>query len=342
MKMPPEWTRHDRTWMAWPGPGYLFGTSEADADEARATWAAVANATVDFEPVTILVPTSELAHAKRALSGRVEIVEAELNDAWMRDIGPTFAFDGDELVAINWVFNGWGAQEWATWDKDARIGRRVAELAGVRVVDSPLVNEGGGIHVNGEGQVLATRTVQLDQGRNPGWSPERVEAEFAEKLGAEQTIWLPRGLTRDSEEFGTRGHVDIVASYTPDGRVLVHEQRDPAHPDFEVSKEIIASLPRSFEAAGTPREILRVPAPKELRDAEGWVDYSYINHLVANDAVIACGFADPNDAEAFEVLADAYPGREIVAIDARPIFARGGGIHCITQQQPALVTEAAR
>jgi agmatine deiminase len=186
MKMPPEWTRHDRTWMAWPGPGYLFGTSEADADEARATWAAVANATVDFEPVTILVPTSELAHAKRALSGRVEIVEAELNDAWMRDIGPTFAFDGDELVAINWVFNGWGAQEWATWDKDARIGRRVAELAGVRVVDSPLVNEGGGIHVNGEGQVLATRTVQLDQGRNPGWSPERVEAEFAEKLGAEQ------------------------------------------------------------------------------------------------------------------------------------------------------------
>lgn len=335
MKMPAEWERHERTWMAWPSPGYLFGSSEADADEARATWAAVANATVDFEPVTILVPRSELGTAKRALSGRVHIEEAELNDAWMRDIGPTFAFDGDELVAVNWVFNGWGAQSWANWDKDRHIGRRVAELAGVRVVDSPLVNEGGGIHVDGAGQVMVTRTVQLDPGRNPNWTTAQVEQELADKLGTTSTIWLPRGLTRDSEEFGTRGHVDIVASYTPDGRVLVHDQRDPAHPDFAVTQEVLLALEDAFDAADTPREILRVPAPKELRDAEGWVDYSYINHLVANDAVIACGFNDANDAEAFEVLAEAYPGREIVPVDARPIFARGGGVHCITQQQPA-------
>ena len=335
MKMPAEWERHERTWMAWPGPGYLFGSSEADADEARATWASVANATVDFEPVTILVPRSELGTAKRLLSGRVHIEEAELNDAWMRDIGPTFAFDGDELVAVNWVFNGWGAQSWANWDKDQHIGRRVAELAGVRVVDSPLVNEGGGIHVDGAGQVMITRTVQLDPGRNPNWTTAQVEQELADKLGTTSTIWLPRGLTRDSEEFGTRGHVDIVASYTPDGRVLVHDQRDPAHPDFAVTQEVLLALEDAFDAADTPREILRVPAPKELRDAEGWVDYSYINHLVANDAVIACGFNDANDAEAFEVLAEAYPGREIVPVDARPIFARGGGVHCITQQQPA-------
>ena len=33
------------------------------------------------------------------------------------------------------------------------------------------------------------------------------------------------------------------------------------------------------------------------------------------------------------ILGDAY-GREVVTIDARPILERGGGIHCITQQQP--------
>jgi agmatine deiminase len=75
-----------------------------------------------------------------------------------------------------------------------------------------------------------------------------------------------------------------------------------------------------------------------VRDDEDWVDYTYINHLVVNDAVIACTFDDPNDDQAREILADAYPGREIIAVDARSIFAGGGGIHCITQQQPRSMT----
>jgi len=49
-----------------------------------------------------------------------------------------------------------------------------------------------------------------------------------------------------------------------------------------------------------------------------------------------CTFADPNDEMAAELLARCYPGREIVGIDAREIFSCGGGIHCITQQQPAV------
>jgi agmatine deiminase len=36
-----------------------------------------------------------------------------------------------------------------------------------------------------------------------------------------------------------------------------------------------------------------------------------------------------------KILEKAYPGRVVELIDARPLFARGGGIHCITQQQPA-------
>lgn len=333
--MPPEWEAHERTWMAWPGGGYTLGDCEADADEARATWAAVANAISEFEPVTMLVPSHELAEARRRLAGSILVVEAELDDAWMRDIGPTFVRDGDDLVAVDWVFNGWGAQSWATWGKDARIGARVAELAQVRVEASPLVNEGGGIHVDGRGFVLATRTVQLDPGRNPGLREQDVEAEFARVLGAPHTVWLPRGLTRDSQRFGTRGHVDIVAAFAPDGRLLVHDQRDAEHPDHAVTRDVLDALAAGFDAVDSPREVLRVPAPRTLRDAEGWVDYSYINHLVCNGAVVACTFADAHDDEAFEVLAEAYPGREIVGVDARPLFARGGGIHCITQQQPA-------
>jgi agmatine deiminase len=235
-----------------------------------------------------------------------------------------------ELVAINWVFNGWGNQPWASFEKDRLTAGFIGKLTGSKVLDSDLINEGGGFHVNGAGAVLLTETVQLGEGRNSSWSKQEVEAEIHSKLGTSKAIWVKRGLTRDYDGFGTRGHIDIVACFASKNVILYHDQQDPTHPDFEVSKEVRATL----EAAGD-YELIAVPAPKVLRDEEDFVDYSYINHYIINGAVILCSFDDPNDQVAKEILEKVYPGREIVMVDARQIFVNGGGIHCITQQQPS-------
>ena len=146
----------------------------------------------------------------------------------------------------------------------------VAARSGASHLVSPLVNEGGGIHVDGEGTVLVTETVQLDPGRNPGLSKADVEAELARTLGASHVVWLPRGLTRDSERFGTRGHVDIVAAIPSPGTVLVHSQQNPAHPDFEVSRDIISHLATTRDAAGRDWNIIEVPAPETLTRRGGF------------------------------------------------------------------------
>lgn len=329
-RWPAEWERHERTWMAWPSAGYTLGDSEVEWNTARGAWASVANAIAQHEPVTVVVEPSAVAVAREWLHDSITIVEAELNDAWMRDMGPTFVFgpDGTQL-GVDWVFNGWGAQSWATWDKDAAIARAVLKHTGIASVSSAMVNEGGGIHTNGDGIVLVTETVQLDSGRNPGWSRDDVERELFATLGATRVVWVPRGLTRDYDEFGTRGHIDIVAAFCNLTTVLYHDQRNPEHPDYEVSQQVRTIL----EAEGF--DLISVPAPETLRDDDGFVDYSYINHYVCNDAVILCGFDDPNDDVAKGILEKAYPGRTVEVVDARALFARGGGIHCITQQQPA-------
>ena len=335
--MPSETDPHERTWMAWPSSGYTLGDTTADADTARRTWASVAHAVADFEPVTMVVDPSDTAIARSRLSTDVDILEAPLDDAWMRDIGPTFVVSADgRLGAVDWVFNGWGQQSWAMWDRDARIGRVVGTAAGAEIVPSPLVNEGGGFHVDGLGTVLLTETVQRGEGRNPDLSHEDVAAELGRTIGATQCIWLPRGLTRDYDEFGTRGHVDIVATFPSPGVVLLHWQGDPGHPDRAVSEEVDAVLRTVVDARGAGLHVVHVPAPVTVRDAKGWVDWSYINHLVVDGGVIACTFDDPRDDAALGVLADAYPGRTVIGVDARPLFDRGGGIHCITQQQPAV------
>lgn len=333
--MPPETAEQERIWMAFPPFGAAITADAVAADEAHHAWAAVANAISEFEPVTMVSDPSTLAVAQRLLDPQIDVLEAPLDDAWMRDIGPTFVFDEHgTLGAVEWIFNGWGQQEWAQWDKDQHIGHLVAEQAGAISVPSPLVNEGGGIHVDGLGTVFVTETVQLDPSRNPGLTKADVERELARTIGATNVVWLPRGLWRDSERFGTRGHVDIVATIPAPGILLMHDQQDPAHPDHVIGSEILDAIQSSRDSSGNPWQIVAVPAPATLRDDEGWVDYSYINHVVVNGAVVASSFDDPNDDTARGILAEAYPGRRIVTVDSRPLFARGGGIHCITQQQP--------
>ncbi len=335
--MPAEWAPHERTWMAFPTPNDTFGPAGSKSlDRARRAWTAVARTIARYEPVTVLAQPADAGIAREALGARIRVVETPLDDAWARDSGPTFVHGPQgAVVAVDWVFNGWGAQPWASWDNDRLVGRFVAGQAGVPVRSSSLVNEGGGFHVDGEGTVLLTETVQLDPGRNPGATRHSVEAELHACLGTTTAIWLPRGLTRDYDEFGTRGHVDIVAAFAGAGTVLVHRQDDPAHPDYAVSREIRAALADAVDAKGRRLRIVDVPAPTIVQVGGAFVDFSYINHYVANNVVVLCAFDDPNDQVAAEILAQAYPGRTVELVDARDIFAFGGGIHCITQQQPA-------
>ncbi|MFF2371547.1 agmatine/peptidylarginine deiminase [Agromyces sp. NPDC058110] len=339
-RMPAETAPHERTWMAFPTAGTTLGESAADHEEAYTAWTAVAHAVAEFEPVTMLVDPTERERAAQRLGSGITQVEAPVDEYWMRDHGPTFVVDDERpgvLGAVDWIFNGWGDHEWSDWRKSAEHARIIAELVGAELVSSTLVNEGGGIHVDGEGTVLLTETVQLDPRRNPYADRARVEAEMARTIGATKAVWLPRGLTRDYDDFGTSGHVDIVATLASPGRMLLHRQDSPEHPDFEVTRDLHALLSQQTDAAGRTFEILDLPAPSEIRDDESFVDWSYVNHLVVNGGVIACGFGDERaDAAARDILEAAYPGRKAVTVDARPLFARGGGIHCITQQQPAV------
>ena len=328
--MPPEWSRHERTWVAFPTAGYTLGETEADHEAARKTWASVANAASEFEKVSVVVNPGDEATAKRYLSAACEIVPIAINDAWIRDSGPTFVMEDGHLAAVDWIFNGWGAQGWATFDKDAKLASEIAAIAGAKLIPSSMVNEGGGIHVSGDGKLLLTETVQLGKGRNPNLTKAEAEVELHQKLGTNEAIWLKRGLTRDYEEFGTQGHVDIVACFAPDGRIIYHDQRNPNHPDYLVSAEVRDQLLR----AGF--ELIALPAPTIQKDSEGYVDFSYVNHYVLNHGVLLCSFGDENDKEAKALLREAYPGREIVLLDATELFARGGGIHCVTQQQPSV------
>ena len=328
--MPPEWAPHAATWMGFPRDSYA--ESGLSRNEAQDAWSAIAHAISEYEPVRMLCHPEDLAAAKRKLSASIAVIPATLNDAWLRDIGPTFVLEDDALVAVDWQFNGWGQNTEFEWGHDDAIACQIAEILAVPTERADIVNEGGGIHVDGQGTVLLTGTVQLDPTRNPGHDRGSIAAHIHNALGTHRAIWLSKGLWRDNFLNGTKGHVDIVACFTPDGRLLVHRQTSEDHPDYTLW-DILA---QQFKEEGL--EVLPLEAPLTLKDSRDWVDYSYVNHYVCNGAVICPSFDDHRDDAARERLEDAYPDRDIRMLDARALFAMGGGIHCITQQQPSEIS----
>lgn len=338
--MPPEWVAHERTWMEFPPANEGF-CENAGVDHYRSVWASVANTINRYEPVSLVCNVGDGDVARTFVDDSIEIHETPTGDAWARDSGPTFLVHPDgRLGATHWRFNAWGDAGYSDWTDEQHVGAFIAGLAGAQLFSSSMVNEGGGIHVDGQGTVMCTATVQLDPGRNPTMNVESVETELKSYLGTTTTIWLPRGLTKDYDRFGTRGHVDICACFASPGVVLAHRQHDDSHPDYAVTADYIDVLRRSADATGNELTIVEVPAPRQTHHDGDIVDWSYLNHYICNGAVILCAFDDPNDDVAAAILESVYPGRDIVLHDARDIFACGGGIHCITQQQPAVTAPA--
>ena len=338
LRMPAEWERHARTWMALP-PAHGFIAK--DDPTAREAWIATANAVATFEPVTLLVDPADHGWVSEQVDERVTLVDSELDDGWLRDSGPSFVVDyaDGSLAAVGWVFNAWGGiQDFA---RDAMLAPAVADLAHVPLVASTMVNEGGGICVDGEGTVIVTETVQLHGRRNPGWTKTQVEDELARTIGATTVIWLERGLMGDMQQFrpnlGTNGHVDVLAAFLRPGVVAVHGQPDPDHHDHEVMRENVARLRAARDADGRELELVTIDAPGDTVVDGVSIDHSYLNFSFVNDGLVVSVYGDEAaDTNATRILGEHFPDRRQATVDARPIFRNGGGVHCITQQQPAV------
>jgi agmatine deiminase len=329
--MPAEWATHARTWMCWPCRIAAWGSPEALL-RAKQAVARVARAISTFEPVTLAARPEDAAEAKLATAGKVEIFEVALDDSWARDSGPSFVLARDgRRAAVQWQFNAWG-NKYHPWSDDAAFAGRVAEEAGVRTYSAPLVCEGGAIHVDGDGTLITTEQCLLNPNRNPHLDRQQVEERLALFTGARRVIWLGDGFS-DEE---TDGHVDNIACFAAPGRVLVGIPSSRSHPDFAPAVEAMRRLKAARDATGRAIEIVEVPQPRN--PGTDWrnrsLQASYVNFYLPNGGIIMPAFDDPNDEGARAIIADCFPGRDILQIQVADIVEGGGGIHCVTQQEP--------
>ncbi|KAJ3687281.1 hypothetical protein LUZ61_016445 [Rhynchospora tenuis] len=359
-RMPAEWESHEQCWIGWPERPDNW---RDNAGPAQRVFADVSFAISKFEPVTLCVSSAqyEKVHSLMNNKSSIRVIEMSMNDAWFRDIGPTFvrchieSSLSNEVAGVDWQFNCWGGPEegcYDDWSLDSLVAKKILEMEKQPRFPHKMVLEGGSIHVDGEGTCITTEECLLNPNRNPDMTKEDIENELKQYLGVEKVIWLPRGLFGDED---TNGHVDNMCCFIKPGAVLLSWTDDPSDPQHERSLEALSILSGCTDAKGRKIEVVKIHVPGPLymteEEAQGLVDKghavprkagtrlaaSYVNFYIANGGIVAPKFGDTRqDHEAYDVLREAFPNHEVVMVEgAREIVLGGGNIHCITQQQPA-------
>jgi agmatine deiminase len=344
-RMPAEFEPHDGCWMLWPVRPDVWRMGGKPAQEA---FAAVSAAIAEAEPVTMGVGADQFEHARAVLPPEVRVVELSSNDAWMRDVGPTFVVDaGGARRGVDWRFNAWGGL-YFPWHLDDGVARKVLEVEGADRYRAPFILEGGAIHVDGEGTCLTTEECLLNRNRNPHLRREEIERGLRHHLGVEKVVWLGRGVHVDE----TDGHVDNLCAFVRPGVVVLTWTDDERDPQHAISLDARRRLEAATDARGRPFEVhlLHQPGPLYITEEEArGVDAiegsrprlagdrmagSYVNFYIANDRVILPLLDERHDDAAAQTLAGLFPERRIVGVPGREILQGGGNVHCITQQVP--------
>ena len=311
-RLPAEWEPQSGVQITWP---HALTDWAPMLDEITETYRQMAAAISRYEPVLIVEPPS--------------------NDTWARDHAfITLTDDSGQALLLDFKFNGWGEKFPA--DLDNAINRRLYDEG--RVMGEyrdclDFVLEGGSIESDGCGTVFTTSCCLLAPHRNQPLTREQIEDQLKHRLCARRIVWIDHGqLTGDD----TDGHIDTLVRICPDDTLLYvgcDDPHDEQYCELRLMEEQLLTL-RTLD--GRPYHLVKLPMPRLIRDEDGQrLPATYANFLVVNGAVICPTYGQPDlDAEALRLIGQAFPGRDVIGIDSRPIIRQHGSIHCCTMQYP--------
>ena len=297
-----------------------------------------------FEEVVLVVADENL---KSKVIGMFEIAEVNLkavsfiihktNRSWMRDSGPIIVKNGSKREALNFNFNGWA--KYKNFQLDKFVPSKVAEalkltLTQVIYNGKPVILEGGAIETNGKGTLITSEECLMHptiQVRNSNFTKADYEAVFKEYLGITNVIWLGNGIEGDD----THGHIDDLCRFVNENTVVTIVESDTKDSNYKPLQDNLKRLQNAKLEDGKPLNIIELPMPKRIIFDGLVLPASYVNFLILNNCVLVPTFNDANDRIALNILAECFPNREIIGINAIDLIWGFGTLHCLSQQIPS-------
>ena len=336
-RFPAEWEQQEAIWFAWPVRRTLWPEC---FDRVRKQLAALYVLAARYQFVRVLCVAEEQPILRKFMASHgddsaVELYDYQTDDVWIRDYGPLFLIHDhkQELCITDWRYNAWG-NKFPEQQKDDRATAWIAEQLGLCHYEFNQVLEGGAVESNGAGYILTTEVVLLNPTRNGDTTPTKIEQQLSSSLGADAILWLRNGLVGDD----TDGHIDNLARFFKADGILIAEATDTEDSNYCALVENTRCLQDFRTPQGKPFDLVKLPLPDPITHQGEFLAASYLNFVVLNGAVLVPTYGQPkNDATALEIIGDCFPDREIVAVDCSDIIKEGGALHCMSQQQPAVL-----
>ena len=333
-RFPAEWEPQSAILLAWPHAGTDWADRLGDVED---TYIALVQAITRFQPALVCVADDDVEtyadirlRSNRVDMAQVRFVTVAYDDTWLRDSGPISLRDGDRLRLLDFRFTAWGGKFEAGRDDllvETLAAQGVFGDAARQRIDFAL--EGGGIETDGNGTLLTTWRCLHE--RHPDASREELTAKLSAWLHQDRVLWLDHGALEGDD---TDAHIDTLARFAPGDAIVFQacdDEADSHYADLKAMADEIAAL-RTRD--GKPYRLFPLPWARPVLDEGRRLAASYANFLIVNGAVLMPAYGDAADNAAAAVLAQAFPGREIVQVPCRPLIWQNGSLHCITMQLP--------
>ena len=332
--IPAEWHPHARCWIAWPHSEALWGIDLPYAQQAVAELChAIATKDPDTgmlqgEAIHLLVdPSSSFAWEQELPITQIHPIS--FGDIWLRDTGPIFAIEKNQLHALCFSWTGWGGKYMLKHDNT--VSQSITDRSEAIGHTVPFPLEGGSVDFDGEGTCLTTW--KCLNNRSPQQTKQTFEEQFKRYFAVKKVLWLHHGLINDH----TDGHVDTLARFVAPNVVLCMKPHSKQDPNYDTLTAVYNELSEMTDHTGKHLRIVTIPTPGSIFSSkQTLMPASYLNFYIGNRTVVIPSFDIPQDKIVIDVMKTLFPQRRIVAINARRLLIGGGAFHCITCHQPKL------
>lgn len=334
-RYPAEWEEQHCTWLSWPFNINEWG--ESRLNKISKFYLDLIFNILDFQNVKLIFSNEILFNdfVKHGFENQFTNKKFKLykliipcNDIWIRDYGPFFMKGNHEKLILDFEFNSWGAK-FPPWDLDNDVPKKIAQITGDKIESYPLILEGGALEFNGNDLVITTKQCLLNKNRNPYISQETYETILKQAFNIEEIIWIERGLEGDH----TDGHIDDFIRFVNEDSIIACKANSDDE-NYNHLNTTIQYLKNWKSQKGKSLNIIEIPMPQALYLNNERLPNSYANFIFVNNGIILPLFNCKEDEKAISIFKNIFPDRTIVGIDSTVLIQEGGGIHCMSKQEP--------